>query len=552
MPKNQKVPKIVRIPLKEPQKDIPECFNSMPILYLELLENKDKIRPELRDTDYSPEMQNQLLELTKNREIEEGEKNKNVEKEDNKNYKEHKNDEDNKDNIKKSEKNISDNNKENDEDIKKYNKFDVFKKEIQDNFESKKFIDEDNDIFRNNKRDSDFEYGNPKELSKHSLKSTGAHKDTSTLLLSRHKHHSKKSSKESLKTYSKEHSKDKFEEHSRHKYSKEKLKDSLREHSKERSRHKHSRHKHSKERSRHKHSKDKYSKHKHFNYSKESRRNDNDNQDDEIFRLLRKDNNTNENKEKENLNTDTINLQIEDNKENVRINNDPPKLSDIDKENPVYQQIGQHKIRDISRLTRQEEEESKIKRELLFKFDILRRQYPGATIPEYSEYTDRMTLQKMYDDVLRRLTLDSEVEEYKKYLTWSFIAVEFVLGKVFKIDMTGFTKQQLMGMNKYERLLIELGERSYLSGMSRFPVELRLIALVVINTGFFIITKTFTNSFGDVFINLFNQQMNKSNVNTTPQPQTEQNPSNNFTFFSQPDISKPVEPQKKKMKPPSI
>ena len=53
MKKDNKI-KIVKVPLKTKSKDVFPNFPPMPVLYLELLENKDKIKPELRNKDYVP------------------------------------------------------------------------------------------------------------------------------------------------------------------------------------------------------------------------------------------------------------------------------------------------------------------------------------------------------------------------------------------------------------------------------------------------------------------------------------------------------------------
>jgi hypothetical protein len=84
------------------------------------------------------------------------------------------------------------------------------------------------------------------------------------------------------------------------------------------------------------------------------------------------------------------------------------------------------------------------KRELLFRFDILKRSYKGANIPEFSEYTDLATLQKSYDDTVRRLSLDSTVENYKTYLSGGFMVVEYAFGNFLGFDMQGFTQQQIV------------------------------------------------------------------------------------------------------------
>ena len=43
-------------------------------------------------------------------------------------------------------------------------------------------------------------------------------------------------------------------------------------------------------------------------------------------------------------------------------------------------------------------------------------------------------------------------------------------------------------MNKYEHLLIELGEKNYVPEGSKWPVEIRLLFTIVINAAIFIIT----------------------------------------------------------------
>ena len=173
-------------------------------------------------------------------------------------------------------------------------------------------------------------------------------------------------------------------------------------------------------------------------------------------------------------------------------------------------------LRDMTRPNQSDEEEMNKKRELLFRFDILRRSYKGAVIPEYSEYTDITTMQKSYDDTVRRLSLDATVDSYKKYLIGGFMVVEFVLGSWFKFDMNGFTQQQLVSMSSYERLLIELGEKSYLSQQSNWPVEFRLLFLIVVNAAVFIVSKMVFKATGANFMSMLNFQ--------TEQPMAAQQP----------------------------
>ena len=63
MKKDNKI-KIIKVPLKSKSKDVYPNFPPMPVLYLELLENKDKIKPELRNKDYVPPASDNVSSIT--------------------------------------------------------------------------------------------------------------------------------------------------------------------------------------------------------------------------------------------------------------------------------------------------------------------------------------------------------------------------------------------------------------------------------------------------------------------------------------------------------
>ena len=46
--------KVVKVPLGYYPENYQPRFHPMPIMYLELLENKDKVKKDLRNKDYSP------------------------------------------------------------------------------------------------------------------------------------------------------------------------------------------------------------------------------------------------------------------------------------------------------------------------------------------------------------------------------------------------------------------------------------------------------------------------------------------------------------------
>jgi len=167
-------------------------------------------------------------------------------------------------------------------------------------------------------------------------------------------------------------------------------------------------------------------------------------------------------------------------------------------------------LRDINNIPANEQEDEDMKRELMFKFELLKKSYPTANIPEFSIHSERNTMQKSYDTTVRRLSLDSTVENYKRYLIGGFMACEFVFGNFLGFDMQGFTQQQIVSMNSYEKLLIELGEKSYVPSGSKWPIELRLLFLVIMNAAFFVVSKMIMKKTGANLMGMINS------MNTPP------------------------------------
>ena len=191
----------------------------------------------------------------------------------------------------------------------------------------------------------------------------------------------------------------------------------------------------------------------------------------------------------------------------------PPTLAELEKRGGF---VPTHELRDVNQTYTSENNNEDLKREILFKFDLLKKSYPTASIPEFTIHTELETMQKQYDDTVRRLSLDSSVESYKNYLVYGFMGCEFVLGNFFGFDMQGFTQQQIISMNSYEKLLIELGEKSYVPSGSKWPVELRLLFMIIMNAAFFVVSRMIMKKTGANLLGMVNNMNTTSNAPQQP------------------------------------
>jgi hypothetical protein len=156
-----------------------------------------------------------------------------------------------------------------------------------------------------------------------------------------------------------------------------------------------------------------------------------------------------------------------------------------------------------------EEREAYEKEEYLWRFRILKKQYgktavaTGVVIPDYNEHSDLPMMKRTYERTIRELYLDDAVETYKTYLVGGWIVMEYVCTQFIEIDLAGFTIQQTKMMYKYERMLIELGEKSYTRWGMNLPVEVRLIGMILLQAGLFYLAKIISNKFGQSTAEMF-------------------------------------------------
>lgn len=178
-----------------------------------------------------------------------------------------------------------------------------------------------------------------------------------------------------------------------------------------------------------------------------------------------------------------------------------------DKTPPTLEELQQKKKITISRDYRYAEEEDeetqKDRNAVYFKYEVLRRMHPNAHIPEFTIYSDPKLMSQKYELLTKKLSLETSVDNWKRYMIVFVMGCEVVLGKL-SFDMEGFAQQQIMSMSTYDQLLVEMAEKSYIpSGSSKWSPEVRLCMMLTMNIVLFVISKmifkkTGTNLLGTI------------------------------------------------------
>ena len=130
------------------------------------------------------------------------------------------------------------------------------------------------------------------------------------------------------------------------------------------------------------------------------------------------------------------------------------------------------------------------------KFGILRASFSEWNIQDPS---DEMTLDQIhdtYENYVRQIMISLNSNQYKTYLIGLFLAIEVCGIKFFGLDFRGYTMSQTKVMNRYNQLLIELGEKYYVQGNSTWPVEVKFIFMAGVNAIIFVVIKYLSKYLG--------------------------------------------------------
>lgn len=143
------------------------------------------------------------------------------------------------------------------------------------------------------------------------------------------------------------------------------------------------------------------------------------------------------------------------------------------------------------------EERARIRADFRVKMGILRTAYPRFNIPDFPEETPLEEIHAQYERYVRQIYIDGNVDQYKGYLIILWLIIEVLCVRVLGLDLGGFTTSQMSIMNRYDRLLIELGEKDQGPTASNWPVEARIIILSLFNAFLFLIVKVVGSYLGN-------------------------------------------------------
>ena len=133
------------------------------------------------------------------------------------------------------------------------------------------------------------------------------------------------------------------------------------------------------------------------------------------------------------------------------------------------------------------------------KYQILQKSWQEYKFPNMDEKLVQSKPQMVidtYNKSVERIQIDMDVNQYKIALIIMFLVIEVVCVKFLGFDAGGYTLSQIKAMNRYEKLLIEIGERKMLIGGDSWPPEVRILFIGLFNCGLFILMKYLSSVLG--------------------------------------------------------
>jgi hypothetical protein len=125
----------------------------------------------------------------------------------------------------------------------------------------------------------------------------------------------------------------------------------------------------------------------------------------------------------------------------------------------------------------------------------------GNTIPEFDDSMSLGELHELYEMYIKNIHIKNSTGKYKVYIVLMCLLIEWVCIKM-GLDIGGYTMAQFKSMNKYERYLIELGEKNYNATYyndEKWPVEMNILYIALSQALLFIFIKKLAEYIGEEF-----------------------------------------------------
>lgn len=187
-----------------------------------------------------------------------------------------------------------------------------------------------------------------------------------------------------------------------------------------------------------------------------------------------------------------------------------PKKTNTDKDKTQSQSQGQGQS--------QPQEPPPTKEELIsrahdyyLKYQILQKSWPEYKFPNIDEnlvHSNPQIVIDSYTTSIERIQIDMDVSQYKIALIIMFLVIEVVCVKFLGFDAGGYTLSQIKAMNRYEKLLIEIGERKLLAGGDSWPPEVKILFIGLFNCGLFILMKYLSSILGPQLVSYLSPIVN--------------------------------------------
>jgi hypothetical protein len=145
------------------------------------------------------------------------------------------------------------------------------------------------------------------------------------------------------------------------------------------------------------------------------------------------------------------------------------------------------------------------------KYQILQKSWTEYKFPNLDEKlvsTKPQFIIDTYNKSVERIQIDMDVNQYKIALIIMFLGIEVICVKFLGFDAGGYTLSQIKAMNRYEKLLIEIGEKKMMFGGENWPAEVRIIFIGLFNCGLFILMKYLSSVLGPDLVGLISPIVN--------------------------------------------